>query len=740
MFDQLPRRTFLKQTMWALSIPFVPGIPGLFREENPLIPADLSPHFHLTAHPWSPLSVQRSDVLDIIEGLCRFSIQHQDDRGAIIDPVIHREHQYATPYFAYALGTLLHAGRALDLSNHGLRAMDHATLAVDAGNEAIPDHHGEFFIAPLTGALSLYEGIAEEVTLKTWKERLSRPVSHIIESVQMKTNNWRTYAMKGEWLRAASGLISREEAIAFIEDGWLNRTQRERIQQDLLHLYQDWNGHPQSHAVEAVGRGNLLALIEAGYNGPSAESIEKLVEAGTAVTLLLQDPTGQCPPNGRTDNHIFNDVLYQLIFEAMAEKSQRRGEARRASQYRRAANLAFRSIMRWRREDDPWTGSFYITKNHFDPSERIGYQPASQYSNYSGAVMYHLAEAYHTRASDIPEEAAPAEIGGYAFAMDERFGSVVANAGGLHVFVNTRGDSVPKYDTFWTPLGVVRISRVNWDSRLGPSDGARDFLFEEAVSFAPTWKDGSQWKRLAMESEHYQGTPRFDFVHPLIVKFSILYAPITGVGGPNFFHDVILTPDGVFSTLYSPHEIEFGATLPLLEDDGRLLNVQIEGRIASTSYPEGVESGDEQHFLAVNNEPVLLEPEESVLSTYGWLQPVRATTNAERLHLFTYPRSQADPPAQEVLSSFKITEQGFSSTLGRQEDSLYVGRYAAGGFGNSLDLNGDGTPDVTLATPCGFIVQHESGQILAIETDSEVKATVQGEALSIQPFTPLLLG
>jgi hypothetical protein len=35
-----------------------------------------------------------------IDGVCRYSILHQDADGAIIDPFLKREHQYATPYFA----------------------------------------------------------------------------------------------------------------------------------------------------------------------------------------------------------------------------------------------------------------------------------------------------------------------------------------------------------------------------------------------------------------------------------------------------------------------------------------------------------------------------------------------------------------------------------------------------------------------------------------------------------------
>src|SRR5437773_1506183 len=108
--------------------------------------------FHLTARPWKPLGVDRDEYLHAIEGLCRFTIRHQDAKGAIIDPFLKREHQYSTPYFAFAIGTLIHAGRANDLLPNGIRAMDHATACFPKANAGIPDAHGEFFLASLPGA------------------------------------------------------------------------------------------------------------------------------------------------------------------------------------------------------------------------------------------------------------------------------------------------------------------------------------------------------------------------------------------------------------------------------------------------------------------------------------------------------------------------------------------------------------------------------------------------------------
>src|SRR6185295_4046597 len=58
------------------------------RYTDPVVRTD----YQLTARPWKPLGISREKYLDAIEGECRFSIQHQNASGAIIDPFIKREH------------------------------------------------------------------------------------------------------------------------------------------------------------------------------------------------------------------------------------------------------------------------------------------------------------------------------------------------------------------------------------------------------------------------------------------------------------------------------------------------------------------------------------------------------------------------------------------------------------------------------------------------------------------------
>ncbi len=695
------------------------------------LPADTGPFirtgYHLTARPWKPLAVPRDRYLDVIEGVCRFSIRHQDAAGAVIDPFLKREHQYATPYFAHSVGALVSAGRARDLLPNGIRAMEHATANFGAGRDAIPDHHGEFFIAALTEALDLYARHVPAAQLEQWRLRMRRPRADVLGG---GLNNWQTYAMKGDWLRVLSGLAGRPDVTAFIEQAWTTN-QRARFAADPWLLYHDRSSTPDTLNVEAVGRGNLLALVHAGYDGPSAAEMRRLVEAGTRTALYLHDPSGQAPTNGRTDDHVWVDVGYGLAFEVMADRAHRAGDPWLAGQYRRAATLAFESIQRWRRTDGDWAGSFYVTKNHFDPALRIGYQDASQYSNYNGSLMFHLAESYFARRREIAERPTPSEIGGYAIATDPQFASAFANAGGMMVQANLRGQAAKSSGNWWTPLGIVRFARAGWDTRLGPSDGA---LTEAGgVTYAPEFLENGRWLRMADLSSRYEAAWSVDFVHPLLVRCALEYRPRAGGRGPAFRDDLILTPDGVFSTVRktSPEPVEWAVTWPLLENDGAPLSITRGERMRTVNFPGG---SDQQSFIAAG--PVEITDGPALRSTYGDLRAVRVRGSSAALQTFVYPVSIPGQNAASVRDSLAVTPKGFRSLIGRVTGNFYVGRESAGGVGTALDLDEDGKDDVTFSEPCGFLLQLRDGLITAVETDRAVTARVRGKRVRLAAHVP----
>ena len=709
--------------------------------------------YHLTSSNWSPLNTSVDSYLDAAEGMVRTMYQFQNTEGAIIDPYLNKEHQYTTPYYAFSVGALIHTGRAKDLINSGVIAMEKSLTDFSKGNEFIPEKHGEFYIAALAGAMEFYEPHVDAKRFEVWKKKVSTPIEKIWKGKSIGLNNWRTYAMKGEWIRANRGFIDRQKTIDFIEDNWKNATQYERIGLDKWNLYQDWSSDPQSLAVEAVGRGNLTSVVLEGYDGPSAQQMLDIMRKGGKTSMLLMSPTGQCPANGRTDNHVFNDILYQLIFEALAEDAVAQNNTYLAGQYRRSAMLAFQSIQRWKRNDDKWDGSFYITKNKYEPGERVGYQPASQWGHYTGAMMFHLAEAALARKTNVKEVPAPTEIGGYTIQSDDRFSTFTANAGGMQVVINLRGASVPKYNKYWTPLGGIRFSKSNWDDRLGPSDGEANFIDDtfsqspmgikesfgtvfpySALTFGPAWIEKGNWIRLADKALTFRGNVVTEFVHPLLVKFRVTYATITGHSGPVFHQEFIITPDGVMTYLSSPQDVPFGLTVPLLTNDGTELETKISGGIASTGYPG---SGDTQNFIGLNQDAVVAQDGDAIRSTYGDLLPVKFQSADKKQMVFIFPKSKPDPKAQEVKSSFTLTENGFSSVLGKVEGTMYIGRNSAGGFGDSLDLNEDGKPDLTFNKECGFIAQLKNGKIISVETDTTVDMTFNGKRYVTKPYVPI---
>jgi hypothetical protein len=696
--------------------------------------------WHLTARPWTPVNVSPSDLLDRIENECRFWVQHQASSGAILDPYDNNaEVEYTTPYYTMAVATLLNAGRITTsdpLYASAISAMNHSIADIESSGRS------NFFLPAITDALPLFKSMVSASQYNTWNSELS---SVFADDAGTNTNNWETYYMKGVWQQAKLGEISTATATSTIESYWTT-TQKSRINSSRWNLYHDNSSTPDSLAVEAVGRGNLLALVAEGYNGASAATIKADVLQGSLTALLMQDPSGQGPTGGRTDDHVWGDAGNQDNEQTLALLAQQSGNTWLAGQYQNAALLSFQSASRWARTDSTYGGSFYVTKNQFNPSLRAGYQTASQYSNYNAALMMDTAEAYNTMASAAPitQNPAPTLIGGYAFATDASssspntgFSAAFANAGGMSMELNLRGDTIDPVGNYWNALGVVRFGRPNWDTRLGPSDGQYSTTTPNVgVSFAPTWLESGSWVHLASLPSRYGGTFMTTLATPVLTKVSVVWAPLSGQSGPTFTQNFTITPDGVFSqTTETGGTNTWGMTFPLLKFDGATnLNNSTSNGIASASYPG---STDEEDFILLNTAGAALSSGTSVRSSYGNVTPVQATTSDSTQNTFIYPRGAGDPTAASVKAGFQITANGFTSSLGTVNGSLYVGRTSAGGLGQSIDLNDDGIADVTFASSCTFILQLDDGLVTNVETDRAESAMIQGHLENLVAYTPV---
>ena len=884
--------------------------------------------WHLAAHPWIPLDTPRTDPLDkvgdIIAALAPLQYWNAADpgdvqdggdaqNGSLIDPFNLREHQYATPYFAFAVATAVSAGRQAALLEAGARALDHSTADIAGldGDTKANDNHGEFFGAPMMKALRLFRQLAPQypailtpARIARWQARLSTSrVSYMNNGVGQ---NWRTYGMKGEWLRVQDGLVPRSagtgagsyQGVSYIEWYW-NNEQRARYARDrdqfflepyYLMYHDDDTNSRQNFAYHGGATGNLLDLIRNGYDGPSRDDILAMIGFAARSSLLTLSGNGDAPASGRTGNHIWNDVVYGNTFEQMAELAWAGGDAHLAGQFRRAARLAFRSAWRFQQEQ----GWFSVTKSLLPPAHKNVYYDWSALTNYNGYTEIHSSEAFATRLSPIPEQPVPAEIGGFAFSLDPQFATSFANAGGMQVQLCTRGSSQSANDlqagvNSFT-LGIVRFSRPDWESRLGPADGWTAANWSQAISFAPTFFENGAWKLLSELPDRYGGVFTPGFVHPLLVRGTLALTPKAGQAGPSFALNLTLTPDGVLVDAVRTAGTEaFGITWPLLEFDGKhVLDTRIDSGIATTAYPKqsatrivreaesasfsggvsvasstpgfsgtgyadlpagastlewsGVPGGDggpatvgfrytlrqsvaasrtltvrvngearpvtfvhtgnpntygggllsfpmywhqlhlpatllagaantvrleategsgldidelrvfpadatqagpdQQAFIALGDSPAPAIDATTAprRSAYGDQRPLRVTNGGAALATFVYPRKAADPSAAAVRASFVRDGADFSSVLGRVRGDTYVGRTSAGGVGSGIDLDGDGTNDVTFDQSCSFVLQLDGGAVTAVEADRFVVFRHAGREIRLAPYTPVKLG
>jgi hypothetical protein len=280
----------------------------------------------------------------------------------------------------------------------------------------------------------------------------------------------------------------------------------------------------------------------------------------------------------------------------------------------------------------------------------------------------------------------------------------------MQMQANLRGQIAESSGNRWTPLGVVRFARAGWDTRLGPSDGA--LTAAGGVTFAPTFLEGRRWLRMADLSARYEGAWSVQFVHPMLVRCAIDYRPKAGASGPSFRDEFTVTPDGILSVAAktSPEPVEWGMTWPLLENDGKPLQLSGKGRTRRVQYPGG---GDTQNFIALDDGPALVE-EPLLRGSYGDLRPVRVVASGNVNRTLIHPRKAGEPEAPPKIAS---------------TGTIYVGRTAAGGFGA-------GTAGVTFSQPCGFVVQLRGGAPVSVEADRAVTVKIKGRQVKLSPYLP----
>jgi hypothetical protein len=296
--------------------------------------------------------------------------------------------------------------------------------------------------------------------------------------------NWNLVAATGERLRTREGLAA--------SDGWVGASVARQLGHFTpLGMYRD-PGDPM--AYDHFARLWALDLLDAGYDGPGAASLQALVTAAAELSLFLQSPHGELPCGGRTAHHQWNEAEQAVTFETFARRWAARGEADGAGAFKRGAHLALQSIGRWVRP----SGELWIVKNRVDPKARHGYEPYSFHSQYNLLTAAMLALAWLVADDSIRERACPADTGLHAFALQPAFHKVLASAGGWYVEIDTGAD------LHYNPTGILRVHHRGFVPET-LSDGATPECTysvpsrpASALALGPEWRarDGT-WHALA---------------------------------------------------------------------------------------------------------------------------------------------------------------------------------------------------------------------------------------------------
>ncbi len=534
----------------------------------------------------------RADYLKLIAGNVDFFKQHQDERGAIIDPHREAEFQYSTPCFAYAAAALVaHAGRD-DLLEPAAKAFDWASSQLARRKAA--NRHEEFYTPPLARAYPLLKDRVAPERAKKWADDLSGFDPYEVYVYPLGANNWNVVAASGEFLLHKLGL---RENIAYVEQS---------IRAQGRHFGSPWGLYTEGPmAYDHFPRLWAADLIASGYTGARSSELAEMLRRGALTSLFMQSPTGELPTGGRSAHHQWNEAQQAVTYEIFAARFLADGDKEMAGVFKRAARLALGSMFRWQRP----SGEMWIVKNRADPIEQHGHETYSSHSQYNllPVAMLAIAHDYAGRTDDVAEQITPAEVGGFAFHIGEPFNKVFANAGGMHLELDVAAD--PAHN----PTGLLRVHRKGFNPQLGPSEGliTEGEVYPDVprttAAIGGAWKDvNGEWKRLAEHPGRDISSASLVNVRaePDRVSFSVIYQGY--FSGPKLVAEhYLVTPHQVEQTVELPgYAGPIRITFPVLEDlgDGVKTKIKTGDKTASVSL-----AGHTQTFTAPDASSVTVE-------------------------------------------------------------------------------------------------------------------------------------
>ena len=288
--------------------------------------------------------VSKSDYLDFVEAAVRaypnerlYSYCAECERDGV------QEHGF--PRLAANLSVLVANGRFPEKLDLVRKMMDVACRDAKKGKMPPKSGGNEFSVKELSIALVELERsmvFPKDVT-DNWRDSLAAvDAKRCYSAVKYPQDdivawNWAVFCAASEQARICRGLGGDASLV-------------ERFVSDQLRWF-DSNGmyrDPfQPMVYDLVTRLQFAEILDDGFSGPSRCELERLMDISAEPTLKLLSACGEIPYGGRSNQFLHNNAFYCALCEWYAVRFLRKGNAAKASEFRRAAMESANAMRVW---------------------------------------------------------------------------------------------------------------------------------------------------------------------------------------------------------------------------------------------------------------------------------------------------------------------------------------------------------------------------------------------------------
>ena len=391
--------------------------------------------------------------------------------------------EHGFPRLASNLGVLICHGRHKELLPLFIDLMDLCC-------EQMPKVHAanDFSVREVVTCLLAVEkaGIVDVAKLEEWKSAIAgldpwKCYDCIAKKPDQIIGNWTLFNAVSEYARVWGGFVKPEDVEEYME----LQIATQIIRFDECGMYMDAVVHPYSEYVypilyDYVPRLLFAFLINFGYEGRHRGTIIEALEKSADLTLKMQSVTGEIPFGGRSAQFMHNECTEAALLEFYASYFAKKGDMKKAGQFKRAASLAAENVLYWFD-----SAPMKHVKNRYSIESKVGCEAYAYFDKYmiTAASMAYVAYLYSDD-SVTEAETCPATKGGYVAKTSDRFHKYFLNKGGYFVEIETDSDK------HYEGSGVGRVQKLGAPPQICLSSG-----FADHPSYIT---DGKNWHSLSL--------------------------------------------------------------------------------------------------------------------------------------------------------------------------------------------------------------------------------------------------